>query len=105
MDIARNRLEERRLLKGFHEARINCQDSLGRLDVEAVGVPVDCGGVHVEQGDLVLGDHDGVVVVPLAAADEVLTMAEEKVAGENLVRSKLAEGMPVWEAFRTYGVI
>jgi 4-hydroxy-4-methyl-2-oxoglutarate aldolase len=86
-------------------AGINCQDSLGRLDVDAVGVPVECGGVHVEQGDLVLGDHDGVVVVPLAAADEVLTMAEEKVAGENLVRTKLAEGMPVWEAFRTYGVI
>jgi hypothetical protein len=27
------------------------------------------------------------------------------VSGENLVREKLAEGMPVWEAFRTYGVI
>ena len=32
-------------------------------------------------------------------------LAEEKVAGENLVREKLAEGMPVAEAFRTYGVI
>jgi hypothetical protein len=35
----------------------------------------------------------------------VITRAEEKVAGENLVRGKLAEGMPVWDAFRTYGVI
>ena len=40
-----------------------------------------------------------------AVANEVISLAEEKVAGENLVRSKLAEGMPVWEAFRTYGVI
>ncbi len=86
-------------------AGISCHDSLGRIDVEAVGVAVDCGGVRVEQGDLVLADFDGVVVVPAAVADEVIALAEEKVSGENLVRSKLAEGMPVWEAFRTYGVI
>lgn len=86
-------------------AGINCHDSLGRIDVDAVGVPVDCGGVRVEPGDLVLADFDGVVVVPSAVAHEVISLAEEKVSGENLVRSKLAEGMPVWDAFRTYGVI
>jgi 4-hydroxy-4-methyl-2-oxoglutarate aldolase len=86
-------------------AGISCHDSLGRIDVDAVGVPVECGGVRVEPGDLILADFDGVVVVPSAAADEVVTLAEGKVSGENLVRSKLAEGMPVWDAFRTYGVI
>jgi regulator of RNase E activity RraA len=86
-------------------AGINCHDSLGRIDVEAVGVPITCGGVRVDPGDLILADFDGVVVVPRGVADEVLRLAEEKVAGENLVREKLAEGMPVWEAFRTYGVI
>jgi 4-hydroxy-4-methyl-2-oxoglutarate aldolase len=53
----------------------------------------------------VLGDHDGVVVVPSSVAGEVLRLAEEKVAGENLVRDELARGMPVSEAFRTCGVI
>jgi 4-hydroxy-4-methyl-2-oxoglutarate aldolase len=86
-------------------AGISSHDSLGRIDVEAVGVPIECGGVHVEQGDLVLADFDGVVVVPAGVADEVITLAEEKMSGENLVRTKLAEGMPVWDAFRTYGVI
>jgi regulator of RNase E activity RraA len=86
-------------------AGISCHDSLGRIDVDAVGVPVECGGARVEPGDLILADFDGVVVVPSAVADEVITLAEEKVSGENLVRSKLAEGMPVWDAFRTYGVI
>jgi len=38
-------------------------------------------------------------------AEQVVGLAEEKVSGENLVREKLAEGMPVSEAFRTYGVI
>ena len=86
-------------------AGVSCHDSLGRIDVAAVGVPVDCGGVRVDQGDLILADFDGVVVVPAAVAEEVVALAEEKVSGENLVRSKLAEGMPVWDAFRTYGVI
>ena len=86
-------------------AGISAYDSLGRLDVDQVGVPVECGGVNVKQDDLVLADHDGVVVVPAEAAEETIALAEEKVAGEDLVRDKLAEGMPVWEAFRTYGVI
>jgi regulator of RNase E activity RraA len=86
-------------------AGIHCADSLGRIDVDAVGVPISCGGVTVEPGDLILGDHDGIVVVPSALADEVVTLAEEKLGGESLVRAKLAEGMPVSEAFRTYGVI
>lgn len=86
-------------------AGINPQDSLGRIDVDAIGIPVECGGVTVHPGDLVLADHDGVVVVPSAVAEQVVTLAEEKVLGEKLVREKLAEGMPVLEAFRTYGVI
>ena len=86
-------------------AGINACDSLGRIDVESVGGSIECGGVTVEQGDLILADFDGVVVVPLAVAAEVITLSEEKVSGENLVRSKLEEGMPVWDAFRTYGVI
>lgn len=86
-------------------AGIHCADSLGRIDVDAVGVPIICAGVRVNPGDLVLGDHDGVVVIPTAIAEQVVGLAEEKVAGENLVRQNLAEGMPVVEAFRTYGVI
>jgi regulator of RNase E activity RraA len=86
-------------------AGIHCADSLGRIDVEAVGVPVTCAGVEISPGDLVLGDHDGVVVIPASLGGEVIGLAEEKVAGEDLVRVKLAEGMPVSEAFRTYGVI
>ena len=86
-------------------AGIHCADSLGRIDVDGVGVPIVCGGVDIAPGDLVLGDHDGVVVVPAGLAVEVIGLAEEKVAGENVVRQKLAEGMPVAEAFRVYGVI
>jgi 4-hydroxy-4-methyl-2-oxoglutarate aldolase len=86
-------------------AGIHCADSLGRIDVTEVGTEISCGGVLVAEGDLVLADHDGVVVLPAAAAAEAIELAEEKVAGETLVREKLAAGMPVSEAFRTYGII
>ncbi len=87
-------------VKGIH-----CADALGRIEVDAVGVEISCGDVLVADGDLILGDHDGVVVVPSGLAEEAIARAEEKLASESLVREKLAEGMPVSEAFRTYGVI
>lgn len=86
--------------RGIHPA-----DSLGRMDVDAHDVPIDCGGILVHPGDLVLADQDGVVVIPHAIAEEAITRAEEKVRGENLVRAKLAEGMSVSEAFRRYGIL
>lgn len=85
---------------GFHPA-----DSLGRLDVTGHDVPIDCGGVLVHPGDLVLADHDGVVAVPLGVAEEVLRLAEEKVSGENLVRTALADGMSTAEAFARFGIL
>jgi 4-hydroxy-4-methyl-2-oxoglutarate aldolase len=86
-------------------AGISAYDSLGRIDVGGINVPIQCGGVSIEPGDFVLADLDGVVVVPRAAAEDAIRAAEEKVAGEDMVREKLAGGMPVWEAFRTYGII
>jgi 4-hydroxy-4-methyl-2-oxoglutarate aldolase len=85
---------------GFHPA-----DSLGRLDVVDHNIPIECGGVLLYPGDLVLADHDGVVVVPNAAAEETLKLAEEKVSGENLVRKALAGGMKTADAFKKYGIL
>ncbi|MGH3002821.1 MAG: RraA family protein, partial [Gaiellaceae bacterium] len=76
-------------------AGIHCADSLGRIDVDAYDVPISCGGVEVAPRDLVLGDHDGVVIVPASHGEEIIAAAEEKLNGENLVREKLAAGMPV----------
>ena len=84
---------------------ISPADSLGRVEITASGIPIECGGVQVRPGDLVLGDYDGVVVVPSEVAEDVIAGAEQKVAGEDMVRARLAEGMPVSVAFRKYGVI
>ena len=59
-------------------------DSLGRIDVEGVDVPIECAGVTVHPGNLVIGDDDGVAIIPRGVADEVVRLAEEKVSGENV---------------------
>jgi regulator of RNase E activity RraA len=51
--------------------------TLGRYRTVASQVPVRVGGVMVHPGDIVVGDVDGVVVVPKDRAAEVLAMAQE----------------------------
>jgi RraA family protein len=53
---------------------------LGELDGET-GIPIVCAGMPVAPGDLVVGDVDGVVVVPRAAVDEVLARVRELQSG------------------------
>jgi regulator of RNase E activity RraA len=84
---------------------VSAADALGRSEVVSYGEPIVSGDVEVRSGDLVIGDTDGVVVIPHEVADDVVTRAEEKVRGENLVRRKLEEGMGVTEAFLRYGIL
>jgi 4-hydroxy-4-methyl-2-oxoglutarate aldolase len=86
-------------------AGIHAADALGRVDVVEFGGRITSGDVVVDDGDLILGGSDGVVVIPDAIADEVVTLAEEKVRGENTVRLKLGEGMSVSEAYLKYGIL
>ena len=86
-------------------AGIQAQDSLGRVDVDEYGAPVECGGVTVAAGDLVLADGDGVVIIPASHAEEVVDRAERKVATESEMRADLADGLSVSEAFRRYGIL
>ena len=62
--------------------------TLGRYRTVASQVPVRVGGVMVHPGDIVVGDVDGVVVVPQARAAEVLAMALE-IDSRELEQAKL----------------
>lgn len=62
-------------------------------------------GVTVEPGDLLIGDTDGVVVVPRGVEYEVMREALEKVSMENKVRQALQAGMSAREAFELFGVM
>jgi regulator of RNase E activity RraA len=80
-------------------------DSKGRLDTIAIRVPVSVGGVLVRNGDLVVADSDGCLVVPQEAEAEVLERARAKVAGEDEVRRLLREGADVARVFEEHGIL
>ena len=79
------------------------EDSTWRWELEATQVPVTIGTVSVEPGDWVVGDDDGVVVVPGAIAETVLGEAERKVGTEDEIRAAVRNGMPPLEAYERYG--
>jgi len=69
-----------------------------RIQVEAMGGPVNIGDARVNQGDILRGDADGVVAIPQAHEDPILTNAEQIDAAESEIRALVAEGHTLKEA-------
>jgi regulator of RNase E activity RraA len=79
------------------------EDCTWRWTVTETQVPIAVGAVRIEPGDWVVGDDDGVVVVPQAIAAEVLAEAEEKATTESAIRAAVRAGMTPLEAFERFG--
>jgi len=58
----------------------------------SVNIPVVCAGAEVQPGDVVIGDMDGVVVVPRQDAKEVVKASQARLAKEEKAREKLRGG-------------
>ena len=78
-------------------------DIVERWIPDRYGEPITIGDVTIATGDYLLGDRDGVVVVPRALIEEVVTKTEEVVATESDMRRALVGGMDPVEAYNTYG--
>lgn len=63
--------------------------------VETLNEPIACGGVAVYPGDILVGDLDGVVVLPRHLADEVAKDAAEQEIHEEFIYSEVAGGKPL----------
>ncbi|MGN9847039.1 RraA family protein [Nonomuraea sp. H19] len=81
------------------------QDAGVRAAVIDYRVPIQVGQVFVTPGDLIIGDRDGVVVVPHEIEGEVLERALQKAMTESVVRKAIEDGMTSTDAFATYGVL
>jgi 4-hydroxy-4-methyl-2-oxoglutarate aldolase len=78
-------------------------DIRGRWRLVSQDVPITVGRVRIEPGDLVLGDRDGVLIIPLRVSEEVVSRAEEVVHTENLVRKEILQGTLPLAAYEKYG--
>ncbi|MCC6626450.1 MAG: ribonuclease activity regulator RraA [Chloroflexi bacterium] len=58
----------------------------------AINVPIGCGGVAVLPGDVVVGDAEGVIIIPLAVAAEVARDAAEQERKEAFILTKIESG-------------
>lgn len=74
-----------------------------RVTADAYNVAVQIAGIRVAPGDWLMGDADGVVVIPADRAEEVLKIAEEIEAVEDQIRAAVKQGMRLDEARKSLG--
>jgi regulator of RNase E activity RraA len=82
--------------------------SIGRWKVSAHQVPVKLRGatsrfVEIAPGDFILGDDDGVIIIPAAIVSDVLKEAEKLTQIEVQIRNELSNGLPLADALRKFG--
>jgi 4-hydroxy-4-methyl-2-oxoglutarate aldolase len=84
--------------------RVTPQDCVPRWELLGHGeVTIVVGGVRVAPGDWVVGDRDGLVIVPGNTVNEILAEAEEKVATESEIRESVRGGALPLDAYERYG--
>lgn len=79
------------------------RDIVARWACQQTGAPIVIGGVTISAGDLVVGDRDGVVVVPGGIADDVIREAARIEDTESEMRRAILSGMDPVAAYRTFG--
>jgi regulator of RNase E activity RraA len=78
-------------------------DIVERWMPDSFADPITIGNVAIATGDYLLGDRDGVVVIPQSIVQEVVSRTEQIVATESDMRRALLGGMDPVEAYRTFG--
>ncbi len=75
-----------------YHARPSAPTNLIRHHAIDLNLPVACGGVAVYPGDIIVGDDEGVVVIPAHLADEIANEAHEMTAFEDFVDERVRAG-------------
>jgi regulator of RNase E activity RraA len=80
-------------------------DTKGRAQMTEKDTVIEIAGVRVAPGDWIMGDVDGVVVVPAGNADAVFTAALDKIAAEDTTRVELEAGESLRTVYARHGVL
>ncbi len=78
-------------------------DVVGRWLADRYGEPITNGEVTISTGDYVIADRDGIVIIPEAIAEDVISKTEEVLQTESLIRKAILEGVDPQEAYLQYG--
>ena len=97
--------EQREMKFPIFSRSIITSTTVGRYASLAGDVPVTCGDVTVRPGDLVVGDEDGVVVVPAERAEEVLKAAREIEETEQRMADEIRRQGSITGALKKFGRI
>jgi 4-hydroxy-4-methyl-2-oxoglutarate aldolase len=62
----------------------------GKAGVGEINIPISCGGQPVKPGDIIVGDADGVVVIPQEMAEEVYEKAADKLQKDQIREEKIS---------------
>lgn len=76
--------------------------SVGRTEISSINVPIDCGGVLVHPGDIIVGDDDGVVVIPKEKLEAIIMVAEKIDEVERAEVEELKKGNSIVETIKKY---
>lgn len=82
--------------------RISPATSVGRMVAAGKQIPVMCGGVMVHPGDYIVGDPDGVVVVPQAAAGKVIALLADYDSRESKMMPIIEREKSILKAIEIY---
>tara|TARA_R110000765_G_scaffold426645_5_gene543106 strand:+ start:23863 stop:24588 length:726 start_codon:yes stop_codon:yes gene_type:complete len=81
-------------MPAFH-ARASAPTNLTKHEALDINVPIGCGGVAVFPGDVIVGDGDGVMVIPAHLADEIAEVCAGMEAFEDFVLEEVLAGAPI----------
>jgi regulator of RNase E activity RraA len=89
---------------------VYCRGSYGRDQryrgiVRDYRTPVDIGGVLIRPGDMIVGDADGLIVIPQSAEREVFTKALSNARQENSAKAELERGASANDVFQRFGLL
>ena len=68
-----------------------------------INIPIQCGGCPVAPGDIIVGDDDGVAVVPRDIQANLLDLCKARLHSEQAVRDRIAAGMSTIDIFKLPG--
>jgi 4-hydroxy-4-methyl-2-oxoglutarate aldolase len=77
----------------------------GRKEDLSLNVPIVCGGVPVNSGDMIVADEIGITVVPRERLAPVLKLAKEQAEREAATREWVKQGKTIEDLLREFGRI